>query len=315
MNIIYFQTPLTSQEYRLIREEFYQFHILNANNKTPLELSSQEWKRVEVFYGNKITPKELKKASQLHWIHSPSPFLNKLCIDEISKDSSIILTFTNLAQMQQIKEYMQASVLAFAKQILNHQINTPAIKMPWLLKNKIFLQVGLNPLGKTLAQGAKELGCNVWGAAQHITVYKECDKTVSLETISEILPKADIISLTLSPFRQSKINFGEKEFNSMKNDSILIILGSRKYINEQALYNIAEKGKFRGIIIDGLEDSPVSNTHPLINQKNTLITRNLAPQPAHKDFLSFRTFRYNLRQFIKGNHSTMKNIVREYQTE
>ena len=309
MNIIYFQEHLLPPELKIIKKEFPQFHVLSGHN----DLSKQEWKRIEIFYGKELSSKELSMAPQLHWIHSSTPFLQYFCTQEITSHLNTILTFSPFEYIPQVKEYLQASVLAFAKQLFSHtnQENS-SIKMPWSIRDKIFLEVGLSPLGQELARGAKELGFQVWGVTLHKTIYDCCDKVFSFSQLHELLPLVDVTCLSFSHFMKSPVSFSKKEFDNMKSDSILAILGSRKTIDEDALFESAEGGKFRGIIVDAFDLSPIPKESPLITLDNTLITNNLSTQPMRKKHLAFRIFLRNLRQFVKGNYSSMQNIVNEF---
>lgn len=93
----------------------------------------------------------------------------------------------------------------------------------------------------------------------------------------------------------------------MKQGSILIVIGSGG-VDADALAQIAESGKFRGILIDASYQTPLPATSPLWNIRNIIITPEVASRPKSTERQAFRTFLYNLRQYLHGNFQDMRNL-------
>jgi len=119
-----------------------------------------------------------------------------------------------------------------------------------------------------------------------------------------------VVSLTI-PYGKEGIAFklGEQELALMKQDSILILLGTSRHINEEALYELALEGKFRGILVDAYYQTAISPQSKLWSTPNLLLTPGVSARPKEPDREAFKLFRYNLRQYMHGNFSDMQNLI------
>ena len=106
-----------------------------------------------------------------------------------------------------------------------------------------------------------------------------------------------------------QISIKKQEFRLMKDDSILLILGSRQSIDEKDLIEAAKIGKFRGIVIDTFNHNIIKKNSPLRSLKNVIITPNASRHPLMDDKMAIKTFIYNLRQYIKNNFENMKKYT------
>jgi phosphoglycerate dehydrogenase-like enzyme len=95
----------------------------------------------------------------------------------------------------------------------------------------------------------------------------------------------------------------------MKEDSILLSIGSSTVFDENALVQVAKTGKFRGILLDAFYQMPIPATSPLWKIPNVIITPDVAQRPKSTQRQAFRLFLYNLRQYVHGNFKDMRNLV------
>lgn len=319
MNIVLLQTRLKDADFRALIEEFPQYLFLTPSETQLRELGNDEWDKIEIFYGVHLTSENLEKAHALRWVHCPSPSLNALCLNELQEAGRIILTFNREENHLQIGEYVIGGVLAFAKNLFHWEAadKNPTILWDskwrdsmWSLKNRIFLQVGLGSAGTEIARLAKTFGMQVWGVQEHPSFHPYCNKVFSFSELHSLLPGADVVCIALPRGKQKEITFKKTEFGLMKDDSILAIIGSKGVINEGDLAEVSlETGKFRGILLDAFYQVPVSPSSKLWKIPNIIITPEVAPRPKFEERETFRTFRFNLRQYLHGNFSDMKNIV------
>lgn len=316
MQIILSQIRLSLKDLDNLIKEFPQYLFLSFTEFTYKELKKEDWKRVEILYGSRITPEELGLASQVHWIHTPTPNLNKLCLAEIQNRGNILVTSTTEENIAQVGEFAVAGILTFAKNLINWY---QAKKTPrhlwvsrwrdnmWTLQDKILLQVGLGRAGTEITRRARQLGMKVWGIQPKPSFHPYCHKILGMHDFHTALPQADVVCLSLPKTLEYDRWFKESELKLMKNDSILLILGSYKTVTEEDLVTYAEK--LRGILLDASYQTPIPVTSKLWNIPNIIITPEVAPRPRSKEEQSFGTFRFNLRQYIHGNFQDMRNLV------
>lgn len=324
MNIVLLQSKLTEDEIGKLINEFPQYIFLAPSEFSYKNLGQEEWSRIEVIYGNRLTAEELEKAHHLRWIHSPAPNLNPLCINEIAKKGNIIVTSTREENSYQIAEFVMAGILAFAKQLFQWEdadLN-PAVLLDskwretmWTLKDRLLLQIGLGSVGTEVARMAKAMGMKVWGAKQNPSFHPHCKKVFPDDELHSILPTADVVCIALPRGKQKEFIFRKREFELMKEDSVLIVIGSKNLIDEADLVEVAGNGgKFRGILLDAYHQMPVPPGSKLWSVPNMIITPEVAPRPKSLEKESYHLFRFNLRQYLHGNFADMRNVVGSKQT-
>lgn len=318
MNIILIQEQLSTKEMDQLLQEFPHYIFLSLTETGYKTLSPDIWATIEIIYGNRLTAEELALAQQLRWIHSQTPNLNRLCLREIEEQGNILITNTKEENIAQVGEYAMSIILGYAKNLFNwrdtdqHPNTVWDSKWRdnmWFLENRTLLQIGLGKVGTEITRRARMFGMKVWGAQTAHTFHPHCLKTFSMNELDNALPNADVVSICL-PRNKEYVNWlNESQLEMMKDDAILLILGSHQLINEDALYNVAKTKKFRGIVIDALYQTPIPVTSKLWKIPNILITPEMAYRPKTSEKASFRNFRYNLRQYMHGNFNDMRNLV------
>jgi phosphoglycerate dehydrogenase-like enzyme len=319
MNIVLLQSRLTDEEIQKIINEFPQYLFLAPSEVTYKNLGDEEWSRVEILYGNKLSVQELEKAHQLRWIHSPFPNISPLCLNEIEKRGNIIVTSTKEENTAQIGEYVIGGVLAFAKNLFHwmEADRNPLILWDskwrdsmWTLSERTFLQIGLGSVGTEISRLAKEFRMRVWGVKENRSFHNHCHKVFTYEDLPTVLPMADVACIALPRGHQKQKWFTRKEIELMKDDSILVIAGYKGIIDEEALAEVATSTqKFRGILLDAFYQVPVSPHSKLWTIPNIVITPEVAPRPKSSEKESYRLFRFNMRQYLHGNFTDMRNII------
>lgn len=312
------QFPLEEQEIKQLTKEFPELNFV-PYSKLAVDIPQEIWGETEIFFGERLSENNLAQAKALRWIHTPSSFIQSLSIKEVKSRENILISFTPETNTFQIGEYVIASVLAFAKNLFHWKATDqfPLLiwdskwrNNMWSLKDKVFLQIGLGKSGLSIAERASLAGMKVWGVDKIVSTYPFCQKTFSYNQLHELLPRADVVSLTI-PFGTEAIDWkiGKKELALMKNDSILSILGTSHHIDEDALHEFSTFGKFRGILLDAYYQTAISPASKLWSIPNILLTPGIAPRPKNPDREAFKVFRFNLRQYLSGNFYDMEHLV------
>lgn len=318
MKSIVFREPVSLREFRELRAEFPSYRYLWLDEKQQQELEDDQWAWVEVVYGRQLTPLELNKCHRLRWIHSPVPDFSELCLTELEKQGNVIVTNTKEYDYLQVSEYVMAVVSAFSKNLFHWKAvdaepqtlwKAPWAENMWLMKNRIFLQIGLGDVGSEIAHAAKRMGFRVWGVRRQRSFHAACDKVIEYHELHSVLPVADVVSVAFPRGKRLPEKLRAQEFELMKEDTILTVVSSGDAIDEEALATVAKTGKFRGVALDAFEHAPLPTESPLWNIPNVFITPTISGCPETPENLGFSTFRYNLRQFLHGNFKEMKNLI------
>lgn len=318
MNIILLQGQLSVPEIDQLLKEFPQFLFLSLTETTYKNLPPSHWARLEILFGSRLTEEELALAPQLRWIHSPIPLLNRLCMDAIEERGNVLVTNTIDENVVQIGEFVLGAVLAFGKNLFlwrdlkenPYQVwNSRGRDTMWTLSNKTFVQIGLGKVGTEITRRAREMNMKVLGVENESSFHRYCHKSFALSELHTILPQADVICVALSKSKPHRSLLEKGDLEKIKDDSILIILGSGEIINEDDLIHYAKSGKFRGIVIDAYYQIPIPPSSPLWQLPNIIVTPEVAPRPKAIMQLSFKTFLYNLRQYVHANFKDMRNVI------
>lgn len=318
MNIVLLQAKLRLEDIDQLLKEFPQYLFLSISEPGCHSLGAEHWSRVEIFFGDKITREEINIAHQLRWIHTSSDDNTQLPLDLIDKLGNVIVTNTEVSNIRQIGEFVMSGILAFSKHLLKWKSIDEFPNLVWdgkwrdsmwTLSSKTLLQIGLDPIGTEVALQAKCHNMRVFGAQERRSFHPHCNKTIAFKNLHSVLPASDVVVISLPKEKESFQWFGKAELELMKKDSILIIVGNNRVVDEDALARLAKKDHFRGVIIDASPETPIAATSPLWKAPNVIITPNVAQYPLTEKEQAFQNFRYNLRQYMHGNFLDMRNVL------
>ncbi|MCB1181267.1 MAG: D-2-hydroxyacid dehydrogenase [Chlamydiia bacterium] len=315
MPTIYLQHPLLSEEITKLKKEFSTYEFISG------PLDPHQWNAIQILFGKELKEKELHLASRLRWIHLSSTDTERLFFHEIQKKGNIIITMSKGQNVAQIAEFVIGGILTFAKQFFHWKSvvhdpaefwNWPLKETMWTLKGKVLLQIGLGEVGTQITRQAQALGMKTWGIRKFRSFHPYCKKTFGVDALHSVLPKGDVVCLALPKGGAPNDFFSTTEFNLMKPDSIFVVVGCADGVDEQALAEVAKKGKFRGVILDAFHYPPPSKHSPLWEIPNAILTPGASPNPEGTINFALRQFRKNLRLFALGRISEMKNILEFY---
>lgn len=152
------------------------------------------------------------------------------------------------------------------------------------LDGKTAAVVGLGRIGSIVASKLK--GCNMKVVAYDPYVTDERLNQLGIEkceTLEELLPQADLITVHIPKTDKSQGLIGEKELSLCKEGVRIINVARGGIINEKALYAAIKDGRVAGAAIDVLEYEPNFNkkpeeqdyTNPLLELDNVIVTPHL----------------------------------------
>ncbi len=316
MNIALLLADFPSQDFKQLSSEFPKLLFLPYPRHPLQPVTPEAWKRTEVIYGERLTADELESAPELRWIHSPTPNLNKLCLKEIEAKGNILISFTKDEHAFEIAEFVFAGFLAFAKNLFQFKEVNRFPHLVWdckwrntieTLKKKTLLQIGLGKVGLEIARRAALSDMSVIGMSDKRSYHPHCEESLDYSELKKALPKADFISIALPRDQGLPIKLGKEELALIKNNAILSMIGFANLVDEEALAEAAPR--FRGIILDSYYQFPIPPKSKLWSIPNLIITPEVSPRPKTQGREAFRTFRYNLRQYLHDNFADMKNVV------
>jgi len=141
--------------------------------------------------------------------------------------------------------------------------------------DKTLAIVGLGRIGALVAERARGLGMKLIGYDPFISAERAAAMGVELfETVDELLPKADYITVHLPKTPQTIGMFGPEQYAMMK-DGVRLVNTARGGIYQvEALADALRSGKVAGAAIDVYEVEPCTDS-PLVEFDNVILTPHL----------------------------------------
>jgi D-3-phosphoglycerate dehydrogenase len=121
------------------------------------------------------------------------------------------------------------------------------------IKGKVLGVIGLGAIGVMVANAAEDLGMHVIGYDPYMSVQSahELSRTVQVfESLDQILPKCDYITIHVPYMENTKELISEKRFEIMKDGVCLLNFSRDLIVKEEDLIKALDSGKVRKYVTD-----------------------------------------------------------------
>jgi D-3-phosphoglycerate dehydrogenase len=193
---------------------------------------------------------------------------------EYAKEKGIIILNTPDIPSLAVAELALSMFLILSRNLLI-QANLMADKK-WvrveshLLSNKSLGIFGYGRIGKKVVELCKPFGLNVYVCDPYYNSEINIEEKINFVSKSELLEKADIISIHASNTTPGKYLLDESDFNLMKKGVLIVNLSRGGMINEEALYVALKTGQIAGAGLDVFEKEPYDGR--LCELQNVILT-------------------------------------------
>lgn len=223
----------------------------------------------------------LEQMPDLEWIQLSMAGTEPYSRTGVLRDG-IILTNATGAFGLAISEHMVAAVTMLYKKL--HLYRDNQLQSKWLdrgsvkqIEGSTVLVVGLGDIGSNFAKRMKALGCNIIGIRRTGTDKPEyVDELYLFDKLDDVLPRADVVALSLPNTPQTAGLFSRERIGNMKDDSLIINVGRGNAIDTEALCDMLENGKLYGAALDVTDPEPLPENHRLWKLENVLITPHIS---------------------------------------
>lgn len=248
-----------------------RFLYTSAQNITDDELD-----KANIIIGN-VPPKRLHSPAALEWMQLNSAGSDNYCAPGVLSPRTILTNATGAYGLA-ISEYMLAVSLQIQNKLFLYRDNQR--NHLWKdegevtsIEGSTTLVIGLGDIGGSYARKMKALGSYTIGIRRTATNKPDyLDELYSMDSLDEVLPRADFIALSLpnSPATYRIIN--ETRLRAMKKTAILINVGRGTAIDTDALVRVLNDGHLAGCAVDVTDPEPLPPDHPLWDAQNMVIT-------------------------------------------
>ena len=288
--------------------ENMDFNFCYENHLDILRISE-----AEIIIGNPPSSM-LKYAQNLKWLQLVTAGADAYQQEGLL-DDHVILTSASGAYGEAQSEFMMASLLSLYKKLHLYRDNQNSCL--WkdegderMLNDSTALIIGMGDIGNSFARRLKAFGVYVLGVRRtnlHNAGY--ADEIYSIDNLEKLLPKADIVSLTLPSTPATHHIINSRTISLMKPEAVLINTGRGSTVDMEALCDALERNLISGAALDVLEIEPLPPVHKLWQMRNVIIT----PHVAGHDFLpctmekTVKIVLSNLKAYQTGE--SLRNIV------
>ena len=141
--------------------------------------------------------------------------------------------------------------------------------------------IGLGRIASHVARIAIAMGMKVVAYDPYLAPEKAAEKGVQLmETLEELLGTSDVVSLHIPLTDENRKLMNAERFAQMKEGSIFINTSRGGNVDEQALIDAVEAGRFFGVGLDVTDPEPPQAGNPLLDKPNVVITPHIASATA-----------------------------------
>lgn len=303
--------PLNAQQQKLFCDAAQDVVFDFCTNCEPTNSQINE---ADIIFGNP-PPSSLRNAPKLKWLQLITAGADAYMGKGILNDN-VLVTSASGAYGEAQSEFILALLLSLCKKLHIYRDNQS--HCIWrdegdelMLCSSTALIIGLGNIGTSFAKKLKAFGTYVIGLRKsNLQPCEYADELYTIEDLEKLLPRADIISLSLPATPQTRHLLNEKMFNLVKPGAVFINTGRGSTVDTDALCLALEQNRLGGAALDVMEEEPLPPSHRLWKMQNVIIT----PHIAGRDFLpctfdkTIAIILSNLKAYLGGD--SMKNMVK-----
>ena len=180
-----------------------------------------------------------------------------------------------------ISEHMLGMLLAIKKRLYQYHDNQADSN--WhdegpvtSIEGAYVLSVGMGDIGGEFAKKCRALGAYTVGVRRRVHDKPEyVDELHTLYELDELLPKADVVALSLPSGSETDGLMDERRLRLMKEGAALINVGRGRAIVTEALIKVCSEGRIHAAL-DVTDPEPLPADHPLWKTPNVHITPHIS---------------------------------------
>lgn len=219
----------------------------------------------------------LKDAEKLEWLQLVSAGADRYVQPGVLP-RGVLLTNATGAYGKSMSEYMICAVLSLLLDFPHYRDNQR--QHVWQSSGRArhilgttALVVGLGNIGGEFAARYKALGGTVIGVRRTAGEKPDyLDELYTTDRLDELLPRADVVTLSLPSTRETRHLFGREKFALMKPGAVFVNVGRGTAVDTDALCEALNAGKLYGAALDVTDPEPLPAGHPIWDAPNTIIT-------------------------------------------
>jgi phosphoglycerate dehydrogenase-like enzyme len=241
----------------------------------------------DVIYNWSLSGKLLREVfgmcPQVRWVHSRAAGLDNVLFPELI-ESPVPLTNGSGVFSQSLGEFALGAILYFAKDFRRMVRNQAAGVWDAFDITEISGQtvgiVGYGDIGRAVATRVRAMGMHVLAVKRHGPPLYNVDPLVNRiyapEHRLEMLSRSDYVVVAAPLTAETRGMIGEREFEAMKPEAVVINVGRGPVIEEAAMVRALSENRIKGAALDVFDREPLPGGHPFYRLENVLLSPHCA---------------------------------------
>jgi D-2-hydroxyacid dehydrogenase (NADP+) len=268
---------------------------------------------VLITFGAHMADRVLENGVKLRWIQALGTGVDGIA-DRPALRAGVLVTNLRGLHGPAVSESVLASMLALARDLprsLANQQRAQWQRFPvQLLKGKVAGILGVGVIAEELAPKCSALGMRVVGLSSAQRTVAGFERICGLDQLEQVAGEVDYLVL-LTPYTARTHGIvSTRVLAALRPSSFLINVARGGVVDEPALIAALEQHRIAGAALDVFSEEPLPAEHPLWRLDNVILTPHIAG--FHVGYIddALPIVEENLRRFMAGDISNMRNVVR-----
>jgi len=228
----------------------------------------------------KVTARLLEKASRLRVVGRAGVGVDNVDLEAATRRGVVVMNTPGGSSVT-VAELTLAHMLALSRHVAQATASVKSGR--WEKKRfqghelhgKTLGVVGIGNIGSVVVQRCQALGMKVLAYDPFISAEAAAKLGVTLVSLEELWPRADVISLHVPLTEQTRNLVNAATLAKMKKGALLVNCARGGVIDELALAEALRAGHLGGAALDVFEKEPVAPDHPLLQLESFICTPHL----------------------------------------
>ena len=250
--------------------------------RTPEEATDEDIAAAHVIIGA-FPPARFAAAHNLEWLQLSWAGADAVCAPGVL-DEKVVITNASGAYRITCAEHMIATTFDLVRKFtLYHRNQYEGVWRHegriWSVEGSTVVALGVGDIGGDYARKMKALGAYTIGVRRTQAEKPEwLDEQITLDELDSVLPRADIVGMSLPGGQATTGVMDERRLRMMKPESFLVNIGRGSAIDTTALKKVLAEGHLAGVALDVFDEEPLPADDELWKIDRVFITPHVAGQ-------------------------------------
>jgi D-2-hydroxyacid dehydrogenase (NADP+) len=295
-----------------LRAEFPAAKLVLAQgvSELPADLSDID---VLISFAIELTDDFYRRATRLQWIQCLATGVDQILRCPSLRPDTVLTSGRGAhgAPMRETVVYLMMAVSRDVKTLVEEQkAHVWNRRFYSLLTGKTAVIVGVGVVGTAIGQLLRAFGMHVIGVTRTTRAVESFDEMMPTDRLVEAASRADFLINVLPANADNALLFDRAVFAAMKPTTYYISAGRGQTVDEPALIAALRERRIAGAGLDVFQTEPLPADSPFWDLPNVFITPHLGGYTIEYEDLIMPLIVDNMRMFVAGRHSEMRNIVK-----